>query len=288
MHPALTSTVRAGYFRSKGDVNEMILALMVTEQCNFHCGHCMVDSSHEYSCVSGKTIERFIHTLRIGHPDEVYLLGGEPLLHMDTVENIVAQIKPYCNHIMIFTNGSFLLNSRLKKRVEDMKVSIRISDDRFHRVQWSERLKQAIQESGYLIVKKEAEEDMIPVGRAYEEFKHLTYHMGCSLLTGRYDESYPNGHRYMVMLNGDVNLYCATIEGALANVWEDPDVTYELLVEREKILHNYLMKEVIHCEQDTYMAVMCNRCSRYKVTAAHILYDGRIVADTDDYRELKS
>ena len=48
------------------------------------------------------------------------------------------------------------------------------------------------------------------------------------------------------------------------------------------------MQEVIRCEEDMYMAVMCNRCSRYKVTARHILYEGRIVADTDDYRISRS
>jgi len=288
LHPILAVRPGPDILKTKETPINMVLALMVTEQCNFHCGHCMVNSSHEYSCVSEEIIERFLHTLRIGHPDEVYLLGGEPLLHIDVVEKLTAQIKPYCRNIMIFTNGTFLLNSHLKQKVDDLGVSIRISDDRFHRAQWSQKLEQAILTSGCLIARKEADEDMIPVGRAYEEFKHLTYHMGCSLLTGRYDESYPNGHRYMVMLNGDVNLYCATIEGALANVLEEKDVTYDLLVEREKILHNYLMQEVIRCEEDMYMAVMCNRCSRYKVTARHILYEGRIVADTDDYRISRS
>ncbi len=261
----------------------MVLAIMVTEQCNFHCGHCMVDSSPAYSCVSGEVLEKFDRMLQIGCPDEVYLLGGEPLLHMETVKKIVAMARPYCKKIMIFTNGTFLMSETKRKWVEESGVTIRISDDRFHRAQWSEHLKKAIEESGYLIVSKEENEDMIPVGRAYEEFKHLQYNMGCSLLTGRYDESYPNGHRYMVMLNGDVNLYCATIEGALANVFEDDSITYELLVEREKILHNYLMRNVIHCKEDTYMALMCNRCSKYKVTEEHILYEGNIVADTADY-----
>ena len=234
LHPILAVRPGPDILKTKETPINMVLALMVTEQCNFHCGHCMVNSSHEYSCVSEEIIERFLHTLRIGHPDEVYLLGGEPLLHIDVVEKLTAQIKPYCRNIMIFTNGTFLLNSHLKQKVDDLGVSIRISDDRFHRAQWSQKLEQAILTSGCLIARKEADEDMIPVGRAYEEFKHLTYHMGCSLLTGRYDESYPNGHRYMVMLNGDVNLYCATIEGALANVLEEKDVTYDLLVEREK------------------------------------------------------
>lgn len=245
----------------------------------------MVDSSHEFSCVPDDVIEKWFHMLEIGQPDYVYLLGGEPTLHMEVTKRVVERTKKYCDHIMIFTNGSFLLNEQKKKQIEDLNVMIRISDDRYHRIQWSDRLKQAIEDSGYLIIRKEDDEQMIPVGRAYEEYKHLQYSLDCSLLTGCYDERYKNGHRYMVMLDGSVNLYCATIEGSLANVFEDDNITYDLLVEREKILHNYLYREVIHREEDTYMGVMCNRCSKYKVTSSHIFYKGNIVAQTEDYRE---
>ncbi len=263
----------------------MVLALMITKQCNFHCGHCMVDSTHEFSCVSGEIIEKWFEMLKIGHPDAVYLLGGEPTLHMDLVEKIVERTKKHCENITVFTNGSFLLNEKKRKRAEEMNVTIRISSDRYHRMQWGEKLKLAIEESDYLIITKEDDEDMIPVGRAYEEYKHLQYSLDCSLLTGCYDKRYKNGHRYMVMMDGSVNLYCATIEGSLANVLEDERITYELLVEREKILHNYLFREVIRCEEDTYMAVMCNRCSKYKVTDRYILYENKVIAETKDYRE---
>lgn len=264
----------------------MVLALMITKQCNFHCGHCMVDSTHEYSRVSDEIIEKWFEMLKIGHPDAVYLLGGEPMLHMDVIEKIVKRTKKYCDNIMIFSNGSFLLNEKKRKQIEALHVTIRISDDRYHRIQWSERLKHEIEMSEYFIAVKEDDNDMIPVGRAYEEFKHLQYSLDCSLLTGCYDERYQNGHRYMVMMDGNVNLYCATIEGSLANVFEDTYITYELLVEREKILHNYLFREVIKSKADTYMAVMCNRCSKYKVTDNYILYDNKIVAETKDYREM--
>ncbi len=256
---------------------------MVSRQCNFHCRHCMVDSSHGYSWISDKILKRCYQMIELGKPDEVYLLGGEPLLHIEKVEAIVNQIKKMVSQITIFTNGSFLLNNNLAQKVKNLNVTIRISDDLFHREFWHEGFEKKLLESGYWIVSKDDAEDMIPVGRAYEEFKHLQYNMGCSLLTGRYDESYPNGHRYMVMMDGSVNLYCATIEGSLANVFEDEDITYDLLVRREKILHNYLMREVITCAEDTYMAVMCNRCSKYKVTEDHILYDNNVIADVKDY-----
>lgn len=263
----------------------MVLGIMVSKQCNFHCRHCMVDSSHEYSWIEDAVLEKFFEMLEYGRPDEVYILGGEPFLHINEIENMVARIHRYCDKIVIFTNGSFLMNPRLSERVKALHVTIRISDDRFHREFWTEKFKEKLISSGYWVVTKEASEDMIPVGRAYEEFKHLKYNMGCSLLTGRYDkEFYPNAERYMVMMDGSVNLYCATIEGALANVFEDNRITYDLLVEREKIFHNYLMKEVIHCQEDTYMGKMCNLCSKYKITEDAIFFNGKQVADTQEYR----
>ena len=54
----------------------MVLAIMITKQCNFHCGHCMVDSSYEHSLVSNEILEKFYHMVKIGRPDDVYILGG--------------------------------------------------------------------------------------------------------------------------------------------------------------------------------------------------------------------
>ena len=262
----------------------MVLSLMITKQCNFHCGHCMIDSSYEYSRVSEEVLEKWFHMLEIGKPDAVFILGGEPFLHMDVVERIVEKSKPICSLIMIFTNGTFLLNSQLRERVENLGVTVRISSDRYHRAQWSSELRKAIEESGYLVIEKDDDKTMIPVGRAYEEYKHLEKALECSLLTGVYDNTYKDGHRYMVLMDGKVNLYCATIEAELANVFEDDEITYDLLVEREKILHNYLYAEVIHSKEDTYMAKMCNLCPHFKVTDDHILLRGEIVANTADYR----
>lgn len=262
----------------------MVLALMITRQCNFHCRHCMVDSQYEESLLDEGVKEKFIELCREWRPDKVYLIGGEVLLKMDLVEWLVDSVRSYTDEIVIFSNGSFLLDEKKTGRVEKLGCTIRISDDRFHREFWSEKLKERIETTKYWVVDKDPGEDMIPVGRAYEEFKHLKYNMGCSLLTGFYDERYPNGHRCMVMMNGDVNLYCATIEAALANVFEDPVITWDMLVEREKILHNYLAANVLKTVEDTYMAKLCNMCSGYKVTSEYIYYKGEKVASAGDYR----
>lgn len=263
----------------------MVLGIMVSQQCNFHCGHCMVNSSYEYSWVKDGVLYKFYELIERNSPDDVYILGGEPFLHIDKIEEMVNTIKKYCARITIFTNGSFLLNENISKRVKALGIIVRVSDDRYHRKFWTEKLKEKIEQSGYWIVSKDDCEEMIPVGRAYDEFKHLKYNMGCSLITGRYDRAfYPNAERYMVMMDGSVNLYCATIEASLANVFEDENINYELLVEREKVFHNYLFSEVIHCQEDTYMGKMCNLCPKYKITDKEIFFENKHVAYVEDYR----
>lgn len=263
----------------------MILALMLTRQCNFHCRHCMVDSQYDHSIADERVIHAFIDMCSKWKPEQIYLIGGEVLLKLDVVEDIVSQVRSYTNEIVIFSNGSFLLDEVKTKRVDALGSKVRISDDRFHREFWSEKLKDKIENTKYWVVDKDETEEMIPVGRAYDEFKYVQYNMGCSLLTGYYDERYPNGNRCMLMMNGDVNLYCATIEGALANVLDKENITWDLLIEREKILHNYLAANVIKKVEDTYVANLCNLCSKYKITADKIYFDGEEVADTKDYSE---
>lgn len=256
---------------------------MLTKQCNFHCKHCMIDSEHDFSFMDKTVLHKSIEIIKNECPDSVYLIGGEVLLHIEEIEFIVNEIEKFCHEIVIFSNGTFLLDETLCKRIDALNVVIRISDDIYHRKQWTKKLQMLIESSGYLIVQKPEGEDMIPVGRAYEDWKWVKYNLGCSMLTGVYDERYVNHHRYMIMMNGDVNLYCATIEGSLANVYEDITITYDLLVKREKILHNYIMKNVITCMEDTYVAKLCNECQRYAITDKYILYDGKIIADAKKY-----
>ena len=263
----------------------MILALMISNQCNFHCGHCMVESTHKFNLISQEITERFLDILSDNKADSVYIIGGEPTLHMDYVESLIDRIRKYCEDIVIFTNGSFLLKPALVERIKSWNVRIRISNDRYHRKFWSTELEKLILNSKYQVEERSDDYEMIPVGRAYEEFKNLQYNMGCSLLTGHYDDRYPNHHRCMVMQDGRVNLYCSAIEASLANVFEDMDISYDMLMSREKILHNYLAREVLRSYEDTFMANLCNICSHYKVTSDEILYEGEHVAWTKEYAE---
>lgn len=61
----------------------------------------------------------------------------------------------------------------------------------------------------------------------------------------------------------------------LANIHQDEEITYELMIEREQRLHNYLRKRELLHDDRNYMCM--NVCSRFKVTKDGIMRDGKIV-----------
>lgn len=54
----------------------MVLGIMISKQCNFHCGHCMVNSSHKYSWMEDGVLNKFYELVEYNRPDDVYILGG--------------------------------------------------------------------------------------------------------------------------------------------------------------------------------------------------------------------
>ena len=64
----------------------MVLGIMISKQCNFHCGHCMVNSSHKYSWMEDGVLNKFYELVEYNRPDDVYILGGAPLLHIEIIE----------------------------------------------------------------------------------------------------------------------------------------------------------------------------------------------------------
>lgn len=71
----------------------MVLGIMISKQCNFHCGHCMVNSSHKYSWMEDGVLNKFYELVEYNRPDDVYILGGEPFLHIEKIEEMVSIIK---------------------------------------------------------------------------------------------------------------------------------------------------------------------------------------------------
>lgn len=68
----------------------MKIGVMITDSCNFQCRHCMVDSSLKQNLIDDSVLQRFYEIVMDNQPDTVCILGGEPLIFINTVEEIVA------------------------------------------------------------------------------------------------------------------------------------------------------------------------------------------------------
>ena len=74
----------------------MKIGLMYTDRCNFQCRHCMVDSKLEhYKVADEKVINRFLEIIAYNKPDTVCIVGGEPLLFLEEIENFEIKVYPY-------------------------------------------------------------------------------------------------------------------------------------------------------------------------------------------------
>lgn len=260
--------------------SKLTLGILITRQCNFSCGHCMLSCTGNRSLISHPVLERCFEIVGRLRPDTVSILGGEPSLFMDTVEEIVKHVNPYCREIRMFSNGSFLLDTEKEKRIRNLNIIVRITDDEYHRQWWPNGFEDKLYSSGYTIVRQSFGSDMFPVGRASEKYKYCSYSMPCTLLLGSLAEERDIEKRIMIQMDGGANLYCPTLEATLANVFED-EITYELLTERERILHNYLFSKMINNPSDLYIEKTCNECPNYRVTRNSIYYMDKKVADHD-------
>ena len=100
----------------------MKIGLMLTSSCNFQCRHCMVDSIRQESIADRSVIERFYEIVRWNQPDMVCIVGGEPFLYLDVIEEIVGNLREICHHFLIYSNGTFLLDEKKRERIKNLGV----------------------------------------------------------------------------------------------------------------------------------------------------------------------
>ena len=255
----------------------MKIGLMITDSCNFQCRHCMVDSRKELSVVSDKVLSRFYQIVRYNKPDTVCILGGEPLLFLDKIEEIVHTLKNYYNNFLVYSNGTFLLDKSKRDRVRALGVQVRISKDKFHKDFWTPELEVLIDDCDYW--KVEIPDDnakIFPRGRALANNVYTNQNCICSLVTQRY-EGYWHSNRFLVMQDGSVNIWCPCMSLELANTFEDSIITHDLLIEREEKLRGYLQS--VNMFHDS-MLFMCNEvCNRFKVTKKGIYRDNELMKE---------
>lgn len=242
----------------------MTIGLSLTQSCNFQCKHCLVNSTLKLEKADDKVIERFYEIVKYNKPEKICLVGGEPLLFIDTVEKIVNDLKPICNNFLIFSNGTFLLDENKRERVKNLGVEVRISKTDFHKVSWDDKIQKLIDESPYLKIEGIGKDiNIFPRGRALTNKIYKLEPSTCSLITNEYNKYYHN-NRILIMQDGTVNIWCPCLALELANVFEDEIITHDLLVEREQKLRKYLIENKLLIND---MLFMCNEiCDTYKVT----------------------
>ena len=257
----------------------MKIGLMLTSSCNFQCRHCMVDSVNQKSVADRIVIKRFYEIVRYNKPDTVCIVGGEPLLYLDFVEEIVKTLKAVCDSFLVYSNGSFLLDENKRNRVRDLGIQVRISKTKFHKDFWNEDIEKLINDSPYWKVDLMKDDIKIfPRGRALSNNVYQDQICPCSLITQEYHGKW-HSDRFLVMQDGSVNIWCPCMSLELANVFKDSIITHDLLVEREKHLRGYLSSvNMIHDS----MLFMCNEvCDRFKVTKDCIFRDGELMKNFD-------
>lgn len=255
----------------------MKIGLMLTDTCNFQCRHCMIDSTPEQHIADDKVVNRFYEVVRYNKPETVCILGGEPLLFIDKVEEIISNLNGVCQDFLIYSNGSFLLDVTKRKRVSDLGVQVRISKTDFHKDFWTDEIEQLINDSPYW--KIEALDKTIkvfPRGRALTNNIYQNQSCPCSLVNEIYHGQWHN-NRFLIMQDGSVNIWCPCMSLELANVFTDDIITHDLLVEREGKLRDFL-KEMDMFYDD--MLFMCNEvCNQFKVINKGVFRDNELLEE---------
>lgn len=255
----------------------MTIGLSLTTSCNYQCKHCLVNSTLEKNIASEEVINRFYEIVKYNKPRVICIVGGEPLLYIDKVEEIVNRLKGICSNFIVFSNGTFLLDSEKRERVKKLGVQVRISKTEFHKESWDNQIQALIDETSYW--KIEGLGRVIPVfprGRALKNNVYQEQSCPCSLVKEEYTGHYHN-NRILILQDGSVNIWCPCMALELANVFIDEIITHDLLVEREKILREYLKEQNMFKDS---MLFMCNDvCEHYKVTKYGIYKDNELVKE---------
>ena len=114
------------------------LYLEITRQCTLRCEHCLRgDNKNEF--MSLQTINSVLKDVK--QIDRLLLTGGEPLLAVLQIEEIVRLIKENnikINSVLIITNGT-VLNDRVVKSLKELStltnLIIKVSYDPFHQLE---------------------------------------------------------------------------------------------------------------------------------------------------------
>lgn len=124
----------------------VIISLLITQQCNFRCAHCMYgDLLGPSPYMSNEVLQavwRQVQTLQqYGAMVRINLIGGEPTINLNEFKRILDEVASWPDvTVEMTTNGHFLYRDVLATRffeivspyVHDETLVIRVSNDQYH------------------------------------------------------------------------------------------------------------------------------------------------------------
>jgi len=114
------------------------LYIEITRDCNLECSHCL-RGDRENIYMTNNTINNIFKNVK--SINKLLLTGGEPMLALKQISEIIYSIKKYnieIESINIITNGSILTSNHLKllkKLSNTSKLNIYVSSDKFHLIE---------------------------------------------------------------------------------------------------------------------------------------------------------
>ncbi len=206
--------------------------------CNHKCAHCLVDAGpHRKEKASlitaGRIMEGIGPNLANEHVNFIAIIGGEPLFHLDFIEEVDSSLRRVCSgfhakppRIIIETNGT-VSGPEIYKILAPFKdrLTLWYSPDEFHP---EAREMHSFEMHGFATESRSTSKKIAALGRAFGLEGDYNWKTDCEAAFVRYEMSggipvilnrTPSTKKFMVFENGDVALcgYGGLTFGNLAN-----------------------------------------------------------------------
>jgi uncharacterized protein len=106
-----------------------LLVLWTTTDCNLRCHYCYANSGDESRCMDWCVAEQALDLMLSQSEDfKIQFAGGEPLLNLDLIEQVVRYTQNYGLSYQLQTNAT-LIDSTVAQRLKQLGVAVGVSLD---------------------------------------------------------------------------------------------------------------------------------------------------------------
>jgi|GEM_PF-1395700 len=193
--------------------------------CNHKCAHCLVDAGPHRKekaglIMAGKIMEGIRPNLANEHVNFVAVIGGEPLFHLDFIEEIGSNLERVCSRsyakvprMIIETNGT-VSGPEIYKILKPLKERLTLwySPDEFHPEASQMRM---FEREGFAVESRSPSKKIAALGRAFGMEGDYSWKTDCDAAFVRYEMSRgipvilgrgPSTKKFMVFENGETAL----------------------------------------------------------------------------------